>query len=250
MGGATNALTFGTTSIYHNPASMIYQVLSGNVGIQPVRIDKWPRSWWLQAYNRKTDFGFPMALIAQGWSEPTPSGMRRNAMFCLPVAYGFSPYSPAAVNLKATWEKTGDGRWIGGVPVDVGFMGAGPNGANLGIVLRNLAPFAHNLETMDRRIDYGAAWERGVLTLAFATSSDFWPEKVWFKDRFRMGVEVSNAKNMAVRGGYAIWDGHRWFTGGIGVAAPKVGIFVDYSIIYDVDNETFEHYLQYSYIVR
>ncbi len=250
MGGATNALTFGPTSIYHNPASMVYQVLSGCAGMQPVAFDRYPRSWWVQAYNRKTEFGFPLALFAQGWLMPTKSGMRRNAMLAFPFAYSFSPYSPAAVDIKPTMERTESGKWIGGLPIDVGFMGAGPSGANIGIVLRNVSPFANRLETMERHIDYGAAYELGAFTWSVGTASDFWPEKVWFRDRFRMGIEISNQKDMAIRAGYTVWDEDKWYTAGIGVASPKAGIFVDYAIVYHTDKKTFEHYLQYSYIIR
>ncbi|MDP8207609.1 MAG: hypothetical protein P9L92_13160 [Candidatus Electryonea clarkiae] len=256
MAGAVTALSQSSTNIYHNPACLVDQVLSGGFGIQPVRFNEFPRSWWINLYNRSTDYGYPLSLIMQGWKQPTFDGERQNFMVGIPFAYKFSPYSPAALNFKWAMEKTPDGEWIGGFPVDFGFMARTNTGATYGMVFRNIVIGGNRFETMKRRTDLGLAYEAGVATYSIGTTADSWDELKQSGKRIRTGFELSSNPSLALRGGFVRWDEEngegegRWYTGGVGLRSLEARMFVDYAFVYDQTNEDWKHFVQYVYMMR
>ncbi len=251
MGGATASLTGSPLTCYHNPAGIVWQLITGGVGIQPVSFSEYPKSWWLHLYNRTTEYGFPLSLVAGGWDAPTFDGSRRNMFIGMPLAYKLSPYSPAAVDLKWAFERTPDGTWIAGVPMDFGFMARTDRGANIGWVFRNVTLGPNRFESFKTRMDYGIAYEMGIATMSISSTAESIPEaRENYKDRYRLGFELASNPQVVFRGGFVHWEGDEWYTGGVGLRTAEGGMYVDYAVVYDTADKNYTHFLQYIYMIR
>lgn len=173
-----------------------------------------------------------------------------NIQIGLPVAYGFTPNTPAAIDLKLVFEKTENGSWLAGVPVDIGFLGRTPNGATVAIVMRNMQFGRERLKTMPRRYDYGISYQMGVATISWATYLDSWYQLDAAKRRYHMGAEFAASPQYSLRGGYMHLEDRDVYTGGIALRAPGGPVEFGYSVVYDKNGFGWMHFLQYTYIVQ
>ncbi len=263
MAGASTALFGSPGAIYHNPASMVWHTISLGAGIQPYAMDNLVGSWWVHMYNRNTMYNFPLALVMQGWDVPGP---RRNAMIGLPIAYGFSPYTPAAVDIKWAFEKNDNGEWVGGELIDIGFLARSPSGPVMGLVLRNLSFSDRDFETMPERYEYGLAWGGGAYTVSASTELEDWDDFSSIKDDWRVGVEIASGGAFVLRGGYLENDDGTWYTGGFALrgvggsslsGAANMGMSRSmlapfqfaYSLAYDEERDVLQHYISYTYFL-
>lgn len=268
MAGATTALANDPASIYHNPASLVWQRISIGTGVQPHRFDNMFRSYWVHLYNRNTQYNFPLSLIIQGWDVPGP---RRNMMIGFPIAYGLSPRTPAAVDIKWAFERNDHGKWVGGALADVGFLARAPTGSVIGLVLRNLPLGKERFETLKKRYEFGVAYGGGPITLSLSTQLEKiedWKFYQEFEDRWNVGLELAPAGSIALRMGHLrAEDGNRYYTGGLGLkaisgmsvagvarsgsGAPFTAPYeVGYSVMYNRDEKSFTHFISYNYFVR
>jgi len=250
MGGAYPALTTDPTAIYHNPASLVWQVLNVGFGIQPYRWNDPFHSWWIHFYNKNTEMNIPVALILQGWSAPCVKGERRNVMIGLPIAYGFSPYTPAAIDLKFALERDENGVWIAGVPIDIGFLGQTKKGLTVSLVLRNFTIGANHLKTLQRRFDYGASYQMGFATICAATYLDTWYKLGDSKDRWHVGAELATSSQYTLRGGFIRIKNRSIVTGGFALKSPGGPFEIGYAVSYDRKFHDWKHFLQYTFIVQ
>ncbi len=249
LAGTGVSLTGNASAIYHNPASIVWQTLTGGAGLQSYPFRGFPNSWWVHFYNKNTEYNYPMALVLQGWNTPIDGQDRRSMMIGMPIAYGLSAMTPAAIHVKLVAEETASGKWKGALPTDFGFLARHPNGATLGIVMRNVSLNGVELDGFKERVDYGFAWETPLFTLAFASSAEKYEDFKIVRDRMKVGAELANEGGVALRGGYVNWNGEKWYTGGIGLRTPDKGMSFDYSIVYDLDRKGWAHYIQYVYFI-
>jgi hypothetical protein len=248
MGASSAAMFSGPESVYHNPASLVWQTLTFGGGLQQVRPNQFPDSYWFYIYNSKSDMNMPMSMIIHGWKATNDKGDYRVNMIGTPIAYGWNEKMPAAATLKFAMEKQPSGKWVGGVPIDLGFLGRHSSGAVLGIVMHNWTIGPTPFNSIRECIDYGAAWGNGPLTIS-TTTTQYKNEKYSdFIKRYRIGVELGGGSLISLRGGY-IKETDRWIgTGGIGLLSDPSGrIEFSYALVFDNKDKSFRHFVQYGY---
>ncbi|MBZ0264167.1 hypothetical protein K8I28_05825 [bacterium] len=249
MAGATTALWDDPTAIYHNPASLVWQTLSTGGGFQPYSWRYPAGAWWFHFYNKQTDYNIPAALALQGWHEFRGLDHYQNIQMGLPIAYGFHPKAPAAIHIKMATEKQPSGKWIFGVPIDIGFLGKTYRGATLGLVARNLVIGGNRFSTLPRRFDYGASYNLGIGIVSSSVFLDDWYDVNDARDNWRVGIEWIPSAAYRVRTGYAEVQSREIYTGGLGLRSPNGPFEFSYSLVYDKSADDWYHFIQYSYVL-
>ncbi|MBS1262780.1 MAG: hypothetical protein MAG453_02144 [Calditrichaeota bacterium] len=247
MGAASAALWNGPGAVYHNPASLVWQKLTFGAGIQPVQFVEGPRSFWLHLYNKSSDYGIPVALIAQGWEYPSPEGSGRFYDAGLPVAFNLTDATPGAATVHLAFERRHSGTWKFGVPFDFGFLARHPSGATLGIVARGVTIGPEDFESFEQRVEYGASWGGGPVTLSSSMiwrKGDNWEDAL---DQYRVGGEIGGSARIHLLGGY-IHEQDDWYaTAGVALRSDKTARYeVVYSVVYNDATGGLSHFLQYA----
>lgn len=246
MGSVTAPLWRGAASTYHNPASVVWKTVSLGAGFQPVRFSKLPESYWFSFYNRESEYGVPISLIAHGWQTNLPKRRVQTHFVGMPLALNLTERTPGAATVKVAFEKAENGKWAVGVPLDFGFLARHPTGAVLGLVMRDVIIGGRRFESFQPRLDSGIAWDAGSFLIAAGTSwhrDEKWED---IRQRYRVGGEIGAQGVVMLRGGY-IHEPQNWYaTAGIGLKSEESGRYeVDYSAVYNREDKHISHYLQY-----
>jgi hypothetical protein len=247
MGAASTAVWLGPDAIYHNPASLVWQTMTFSAGVQPLQFVDNPSSWWVHFYNKETDYGVPVAFVAQGWDYTSAEGTGHYFDLGLPVAFNFTDNTPGAATIHFAFEKQPNDKWNFEVPLDLGFLARHSTGATLGIVMRGLTIGSNGLESLDERVEYGISYGVGGM-LTISSSSIWYKGDEWdtAKERYRIGGELGGPSRVHLLGGY-IKEPDRWFaTGGLALRSDETARYeFIYSVVYDHDRKHFRHFLQY-----